>query len=199
MADFLEEDLEEIHYSLHVTTHIGKLLCAIEKYFGGNVNYYKGKGSMFMYYMRRYHHTAYLYPVSQACGRSSQDIGVEGLVAVLTKILRDLEFLIWRMSCGGDGILEKKYIYIILRSVEMVTLLCVLSILNISLCLPLRWLAGNCSDLGKYGFVVADIPKAVDLMDKAFAEITKDRNLMLDDDFTMNIFEPLARKIKPFK
>ena len=36
-------------------------------------------------------------------------------------------------------------------------------------------------------------------MDKAFAEITKDGNLMLDDDFIMNIFEPLAKKIKPFK
>ena len=43
------------------------------------------------------------------------------------------------------------------------------------------------------------MPKAVEFMDKAFGEITKDRNLMLDDDFTMNIFEPLARKIKPFK
>ena len=43
------------------------------------------------------------------------------------------------------------------------------------------------------------MPKAVDLMDKAFAEITTDGNLMLDDDFMMNIFEPLAKKIKPFK
>ena len=41
--------------------------------------------------------------------------------------------------------------------------------------------------------------KAVELMEKSFAEITKDRNLMLDDDFMMNIFEPLARKINPFK
>ena len=81
----------------------------------------------------------------------------------------------------------------------MVSLLRILSILNISLCLTLRWIAVNCGDLGKYGFVVVDMPKAVDLMDKAFAEITKDGNLMLDDDFMMNIFEPLAKKIKPFK
>ena len=81
----------------------------------------------------------------------------------------------------------------------MVSLFLFLSILNISLFLPLRWIAVNCGDLGKYGFVVVDMPKAVDLMDKAFAEITKDGNLMLDDDFMMNIFEPLAKKIKPFK
>ena len=43
------------------------------------------------------------------------------------------------------------------------------------------------------------MPKDVDLMDKAFAEITKDGNLKLDDDFMMNTFEPLAKKINPFK
>ena len=43
------------------------------------------------------------------------------------------------------------------------------------------------------------MPKAVDLMDKAFFEITNIGNLMLDDDFMMRIFEPLAKKINPFK
>ena len=41
--------------------------------------------------------------------------------------------------------------------------------------------------------------KAVDLMYKVFSEITKDGNLMLDDDFMMNIFEPFEEKINPFK
>ena len=81
----------------------------------------------------------------------------------------------------------------------MVSILHVLSILNIYLCLPLLWLARNCGNLGKYGFGVSEMPKAVDLVDKAFAEITKDGNLMLDYDFMMNIFEPLAKKINPFK
>ena len=40
---------------------------------------------------------------------------------------------------------------------------------------------------------------AVDSMEKAIAEITKDRNLILDDDFMMKHFEALAKKIKPFK
>ena len=75
-----------------------------------------------------------------------------------------------------------------LRSVEMVSLLRVLSIMHIYICLPLGWFAGNCGNLRKYGFGVADMPKAVDLMDKAFYEITKDGDVMLDDDFMMNIF-----------
>lgn len=86
-----------------------------------------------------------------------------------------------------------------LRSVEMVSLLRILSILHISLCLPLRWLAGNCGDLGEYGFGVADMPKVLDLMDQAFAEIIEDGDMMLDDDFMMEIFKPLARSIEPFQ
>ena len=101
------------------------------------------------------------------------------------------------MSCGGDGILERN-LYMTLRSVEMVSLLRILSILYISLCLPLRWLVGNCGDLGEYSFGVADMQEVLDLMDKAFAKIIEDGDLMLDDDFMMGIFELLARSIEPF-
>ena len=83
LDELLEEDIEEIQYSLRVTTDIGNLLHAIEKYFGGTANYAKEKGYMFMDYMRRYHPTSYLYPVSRACGGSRQEIGVEGAVSVL--------------------------------------------------------------------------------------------------------------------
>ena len=107
LAVLLEEDLEEIHYSLRVTTDIGNLFRTIKKYFGGTANYAKGKGSMFMDYMRHYHPTSYLYPVSQSCGGSRQDLGVEGAVAVIMNIPHELEFLIWRMSCGGEDILKK--------------------------------------------------------------------------------------------
>ena len=102
-----------------------------------------------------------------------QKIGVEGAVSVLMNIPHYLEFLIWIMSYGGDSILDF-FLYIILQSVEMVSLLRVLSILHIYLYLPLLWLSGNCGNLGKYGSGVSDMPKAVDFMDKAFAEITKD-------------------------
>ena len=43
------------------------------------------------------------------------------------------------------------------------------------------------------------MPKAVDLVDKVFAKITKYGKFMLDDYFMMKHFEPLAKKIKPFK
>ena len=68
LDELLEEDLEKIQYSLRATTDIGNLLRAIEKYFGGTEKYAKGIGSILMDYKCHYQPTAYLYPVSRACG-----------------------------------------------------------------------------------------------------------------------------------
>ena len=81
----------------------------------------------------------------------------------------------------------------------MVSLLRVLSIYHVTLCLPLRWLAGNCGDLEEFGFGVADMPMAVDLMDDVFGEIVEDGDLLLDEDYMMNVFKSLAVKIPPFE
>ena len=67
LADVLEDDLEQIHFTLRVSTDIGDLLRAIENYFGIAAKYAKGKCSMFLDYMKRYHPNSHLYPVSRAC------------------------------------------------------------------------------------------------------------------------------------
>ena len=102
------------------------------------------------------------------------------------------------MRCSGDGILEKK-LYTVLQCTDMVSLLRVLSILYVSICIPMRWLAGNCGNLEEYGFGVADMPKALDLMDDAFEKVSIDGNLLLDEDFMMGIFDPLVRTMPPFE
>ena len=79
----MKTDPEQINFSLRITTDIINILRAVDRYFGGNINYAKGKGAEFMNWMDRYHPTAYLYAVSRACGQSRQDIGVEGAIAVL--------------------------------------------------------------------------------------------------------------------
>ena len=48
-------------------------MMAVEKYYVGQANYAKGKGDIFQDYMWRYHHDAYLFPVSRACGGTFQD------------------------------------------------------------------------------------------------------------------------------
>ena len=199
LKSWMESDLEEIHFSLRVTTDVMQLLRAVEKYFGGNANYPKGKGQEFMAWMRHKYRLSYLYPVCRACGGSRQDIGVEGAVAVLMNVPYYLEFLIWRFKCGHkDGILERN-LFMLLTSVEMISLLRVLSILHISVCMPLRWLAANCGDLGEYGFGVADMATVVDLMDEAFFEMVNNGEKVLDEDFMMDIFKNLKEKLPPLQ
>ena len=52
-------------------------------------------------------------------------------------------FLDWQLTCVVSNNLLQPSLYITLRSVEMVVLLQVLSILHIAMCMPVRWLAGN--------------------------------------------------------
>ena len=186
-----------VYYQDHICCHptvtidVGNILQAMEKYFCETSNYAKGKGSMFLDWMRRYHPTAHLYSVARACGGSRQDIGVEGAVPVLMNIPYYLEFLVWRFRCGGDGVLEKN-LGTILRSVEFVALLRVLSILHLSVCMPMRWLTTNCSDLAQYKFGYTAMAGALDLLDVCFKAIALDGSLLLDDDHMMTIFHTLA-------
>ena len=184
---------------LRMSTEIEDLLRCIEKEFGLTANYAKGHGSMFEQWMRVYHPTSYLYPILRACGGSRQDLGVEGAPAVLMNLPYYLQFLHWRLSIsiGSDSILQRK-LFSVLRSTEMVALLCVLSILHIAICLPTRWLAGNSKDLGNYDFSYYDMGKLLDIMEDRFEEISKKGELLLDEDFMMDMFLEIAEKVDPF-
>ena len=146
---------------------------------------------MFMVWMRRYHPTRYLYLVARACGRSRQDIEVEGTGPVSMNTSYYLEFLVSRLGSRGDSILEKSLHHFF--SVEMVSLLRVFSILHISLFLPLRWLARNCGDLEEFQFGVANMHWAIDLMDEAFTKI------MVGGDLLLNRIQGTVAYMRPLK
>jgi hypothetical protein len=87
-----------------------------------------------------------------------------------------------------------------LRSVEVVALLRVLSILHVSICLPTSWLAGKSHELGEFNFGYYDMGKALDAMEKAFEQILDNGELIFDEDFMMNqMFVELSETIDPFK
>ena len=58
-----------------------------------------------------------------------------------------------------------------LRLIEYVALLQVMSILYISVCLPVRWLSGNTEELAKWDFGVLDMGKVCDMLEEAMIEI----------------------------
>ena len=198
LAGVLSEDLEQIPTMYRVTMEASSLMIATEKYFGIQANYVKGKGSMFLWWIRTYHSGVYLYATARACGGTRQDGDTEGAGPVLMNLPLYLQFLAWRHGCGGgDSILEKS-LFFRLRCVEMVGYLRVLSILHMCVVIPLRWLAGNCHNLSEWNFGVANMAWTVDLMNAVFLEIANDGSKIFNDEFMFGIFQPIIDTIPPF-
>ena len=75
----------------------------------------------------------------------------------------------------------------------------VLSIVHVAITLPTRWLAGKTQDLAKYDWGVAGMGVCVDLMEKAFQQVAKDGEKLLEDNFMMKFFMPISDRVKSFE
>ena len=197
LDDVLEDCLGDIPWNLRVTTDIIGLLMAGEKEFSEEANYAKGHGSMFHYFMKTYHPDAYLYPFARSLGGARQDLGTEGAMAFYMNLPYLVAFLNDRLSIKADNILQRS-LFTVLRSSEMIALLRVLSIVHIAITLPTRWLAGNTEDLSEFEFGVLDMGIVVDLLEKAMISVSEDGELLLDEDFMMNIFSDIGDCVDPF-
>ena len=169
---------------------------------GATANYPKGHGDELIWWMIDYHPGAVLFPTTRACGGARQDLCVEGAPCVLMNLQYYLEFLSWRLGAiagKSDAILATK-LYIMLRSSEVVAQFRALSILYVSVCLPVRWLAGKCHELAKYDFGYYDMSSILTCLEDAFEAILDDPDLFLDEEFMMDkMFEPITSKIPPLR
>ena len=99
------------------------------------------------------------------------------------------------MRCGhGDGILERN-LFMLFLSVEMITFSRVLSILHISMCMLLQWIAGNCGDLSQHNFGVSDMASVVEIIYKALYKVLIDGEKLIDEDFIMGVFDGITKKL----
>ncbi len=72
------------------------------------------------------------------------------------------------------------------------------AILHVTICIPTRWLAGKTQELAQFQFGVWDTGQIVDLMEETFENIANDGERRLDEQFMMNICEPIVNQIDPF-
>jgi hypothetical protein len=86
LGEVLQNDLNEIHPILRVTTDPNAIFQAIEKVFGETANYAKESGSMYYDYMRTYNPKLHHYQITCALGGTRQDIGSEGAMAVFIRV-----------------------------------------------------------------------------------------------------------------
>eukprot|EP00957_Ditylum_brightwellii_P057601 4368142-Ditylum_brightwellii.AAC.1 len=196
LSEDLKDDFDDFHFILQVQMEVSQIHRAVEKEFAKTAQYAKGDDTMFYGWKKTHHPTTYIYPCTRTIGDARQDIGSEGAIPVFMNIPYYLEFLNWRLCCRSDNILMKN-LYITLQLVELVALLCVLSIYHFSITIPVRWLAGNTDALADFDFSLADMCTTVGIMDEAFAKIINDCLLFLDEEFIINIFKDLVDKIDP--
>ena len=150
-------------------------------------NYFKGDGSLFLHWMELNHPGALLYPLGRM-GGSRQYAVTEGSLPVYMNWHFYVEFLHQRLCAGtAEGNILHTSIFIVLSSIKIVAMLRVLSIVHISIVIPMRFLCGRCQHLE--GWSVARVPEAADLLYDALTKIAFDGNKMLDEDFAMGIFE----------
>jgi hypothetical protein len=58
----------------------------------------------------------------------------------------------------------------------------------------MRWLVGNTNDSGDYDFSYYDVGKLWDIMEDWFDEISRNRELLLDMEYIMDMFAEIANK-----
>ena len=81
-----------------------------------------------------------------------------------------IEFLDERMRMPRDTILQEN-IFITILSLKTTALSRFSDIIHITICLPTRWLVGNCHILDDYNWYVRSIGKIVDKLDMALESI----------------------------
>ena len=196
LKEKLSDGLEYIDTRLRVSPNIEMVLRAADKEFSLCANYPKGHGELFYKWMDQYHPGTLLLHVERASG-SRQDLCVEGAGAVYWNRKYWIEFLDTQLRTPGSNILQEN-LFIILSSCEMTALARVCSIVHLSICLPIRWLAGNLHKLSNYNWSVRSMGRVVDLLETALESIENNGNLILDEAFMMGIFDELLHMLPPF-
>ena len=197
LSDFLEDSLDVIDPRLRVSTGMEGILRACDKEFSLCANYPKGHGELFYAWMKENHPGSLLLHVERTAG-SRQDIVVEGAGAIYWNRQYWIEFLDERLRLPGGNILQES-LFIVLSSLEIVGVSRLYSILHFSICLPMRWIAGNSHVLAKYNWSITSMGRVVDILESALEDIAQNGDLILDKIFMFGIFKELREELKPFQ
>ena len=195
----LQCDLDAICFKYRVSTMMDAVLRSIDKEFSLPANYPKGHGKEFKHWMRTNHPGALLLPVQRTSG-SRQDLAVEGAAAVYWNRRYYVPFLNEALKSHKDNILQNN-LFTVLTSMEMIALSRVFAILHFSICMPMRFLAGNSHSIGASGYQwsALSMGKAVDALETAMIAVHDDCTKFLDEKFMNSIFSEISEDRGPLE
>ena len=197
----LRASLDEIDPRLRVTASINAVIRAVDKEFSLSANYPKGHGELFLEWMRENHSGELLLHVERAAG-SRQDLSTEGCMAIVMNYPYYLEFLdehLRKKEKTREISILQQNLFVALSSEEMLALARLMSILHLSVCIPMRWLAGKTHELKRYNWGPMSMGRAIDTLEHKMEQISKNPRLIEDESFMMNIFLEYADELPPLK
>ena len=195
MHTALKDDMEAIPSHLRINCSLDNLCRMCDKEFNKTANYAKGHGGEFEYWMGIHRSGELLMPIVRALGGNRQDGAFEGALPIYMGRQYFVAFL-HDFLCSNDTENGLQFsLYLTLRSVEVIAELRVASIFFIAIIVPMRWLAGNTHTLSHRKWGERSMPRSLDLAYQAFIAIQADGDKFLDEEFMMNIFQPLYQDV----
>ena len=163
LAMYLEDSLEEISSFLCVNPDLAQVICAYHKEFSLTANYPKWHGERFCAWMIKNYPKEYLMHAERALG-SRQDLICMGSMAIFKNRVPNIEFLDDQLHiCSNNHILQHN-LFIILSSLWMIATSRIFSILNVDICMHVRWLAGNTHKLAHHNWGARSIGRVFDIL-----------------------------------
>ena len=87
----------------------------------------------------------------------------------------------------------------LMTSEEIISQSRLLTILYISFCLPMLWLAAKMPELGQWGWGPISNGDALDTLREKMMDIVDDPRKILDKDFMMSMFSKYLEMLPPFR
>jgi hypothetical protein len=103
-----------------------------------------------------------------------------------------------RLPKKQDNILLR-CLFVLMTLEEVIAQSRLYTILYISFCLPMQWLAAKTPELGEWGWRPILNGDAIDTLREKMMDIVEDLTKVLDEDFMMNMFRKYVDGLPPFK
>ena len=130
---------------------------------------------------------------------SQQDLICMGSMAIFKNRVPNIEFLDDQLRICGNNHTLQKHIFIILSSVEMIATSRLFAILNIAVCMHVRWLAGNTHKLAHHNWGSSTIGRLFDILHTVLNNTLDDITLIHNKLTMMFIFQDMVEELPEFK
>ena len=201
LGALLEDKLTDISPILRVSANIESLLISFDKEFNLCANYPKGHGQFFRTWLKENHPDFYLLHVETMKG-NRMDGATQGACPVFTNLEPCVEFLDERLrmlAFQNEGNILQENLFTLLKTIQIVGLLRVLSIFHICIVIPHRWLSGKTHELAEYDWSCRSMGWVMDVLKIALEKIIADPKKILNKTFMLGIFNLFKNKLPPFK